>query len=165
MGQRRRARELAFLALYQSDLLGESAVDRLNELLGEHPRPAEVVEFARMVVESVDRHRAAVDRAIREAGARWELERMAATDRAVLRQAVVELYFLPGVPEPVTINEAVEIAKRYGGDASGRFVNGVLDAIRRRVAAGAGGEPAIESEQPVIESEQPVTEGEQPGDS
>jgi transcription antitermination factor NusB len=148
VGQRRRARELAFLALYQSDLLGEPAVQRLNELVGEQPRPPELVEFARLVVESVDRHRAAVDRAIREAGSRWELERMSATDRAVLRQAVVELYFVPGVPEAVSINEAVEIAKRYGGDASGRFVNGVLDAIRRRVAAGAGGELEIEGAPP-----------------
>jgi transcription antitermination factor NusB len=149
VGPRRRARELAFLALYQSDLLGEQAAARLNELLAEQPRPPEVVEFARLVVESVDRHRAAVDRAIREAGARWELERMAATDRAVLRLAVVEIFFVPGMPEAVTINEAVEIAKRYGGDDSGRFVNGVLDAIRRRVAAGAGGEDLALGEQSV----------------
>lgn len=69
---------------------------------------------------------------------------MAATDRAVLRLAVVELLLVPGVPEPVTINEAVEIAKRYGGDESGSFVNGVLDAIRRRVVAETGGEAAAE---------------------
>jgi len=76
---------------------------------------------------------------------------MAATDRAVLRLAVVELIFVPGVPDPVTINEAIEIAKRYGGDESGRFVNGVLDAIRRRIderiaEARPGEEPAASPE-------------------
>lgn len=151
MGQRRRARELAFLALYQADLLGEPAAARLHELIAEHPRSPDVVEFARRVVESIDHHGSAVDRAIREASPRWELERMAATDRAVLRQAVAELLFLPGIPEVVTINEAIEIAKRYGGDESGKFVNGVLDAIRRRVAEGTasvGDEGGTPVEQP-----------------
>jgi N utilization substance protein B len=60
---------------------------------------------------------------------------MSATDRAVLRLAATELLLVPGVPEPVTINEAVDIAKRYGGDESGGFVNGVLDAVRRRLVA------------------------------
>jgi transcription antitermination factor NusB len=144
LGQRRRARELAFLALYQADLLGETARDRLDQLLVDEDRPEEIKEFARQVVESVDRHRAAVDRTIREASPRWELERMAATDRAVLRQAVAELFFLPGVPDVVTIDEAIEIAKRYGGDESGRFVNGVIDAIRRRVVAGGEAPDAAE---------------------
>ncbi len=58
---------------------------------------------------------------------------MKSTDRAVIRLAVVELFFTPGIPEPVTINEAIEIAKRYGGEESGHFVNGVVDAVRRRM--------------------------------
>jgi N utilization substance protein B len=60
----------------------------------------------------------------------------------VLRLAVVELLFVPGVPDPVSINEAIDLAKRYGGDGSGGFVNGVLDAIRRRIAERRA-EPAI----------------------
>ncbi len=136
VGQRRRARELGFLALYQADLLGEPAAARLNELLAAGRRPPEMIDFARRIVDAIDHHRAAIDRAIREASSHWELERLSATDRAVLRQAVAELLFFPEIPEPVTINEAIEIAKRYGGDESGKFVNGVLDAIRRRVAAG-----------------------------
>ena len=151
MGPRRRARELAFLALYQSDLLAEPPLARLAELTAGETYPPPVVEFARGSVESFDRHHAAVDRTIRETAPRWELERMAATDRAVLRLAVVELIFVPGVPDPVTINEAIEIAKRYGGDESGRFVNGVLDAIRRRIderiaEARPGEEPAASPE-------------------
>lgn len=134
MGPRRRAREIAFLALYQSDLLAESAPARLAEIVGGARRPPDVVEFAAHIVESFDRHHAAVDRAIRESSPRWELERMTATDRAVIRLAVVELLFMPGVPEPVTINEAVEIAKRYGGDESGHFVNAVVDAVRKRAS-------------------------------
>jgi transcription antitermination protein NusB len=143
MGSRRRARELAFLALYQSDLLGEPGIDRLRELVAGDPPPTETGDYARLVVDSFDHHRPAVDRTIRETAPQWELERMATTDRAVLRLAVVELLFMPGVPDPVTINEAIEIAKRYGGDGSGRFVNGVLDAIRRRIAERTA-EPAPE---------------------
>lgn len=134
MGRRRRARELAFLALYQSEVLGApSGSAALADLIAERHRPAEVAGFAALIVESFDRHRAAVDRVIRETSPRWELERMPATDRAVLRLAVTELLLVPGIPEPVTINEAVDIAKRYGGDESGRFVNGVLDAVRKRL--------------------------------
>jgi len=118
--------------MYQSDLLGEPAMERLDDIVGEAARPPDVVEFATHIVESYDRHHAAVDRAIRESSPRWELERMTATDRAVLRLAVVELLFMPGVPEPVTINEAVEVAKRYGGAESGHFVNAVVEAVRRR---------------------------------
>lgn len=72
---------------------------------------------------------------------------MTATDRAVIRLAVVELLFMPGVPEPVTINEAVEIAKRYGGDESGHFVNAVVDAVRKRASeriADVGAEDEME---------------------
>jgi len=142
VGSRRRARELAFLALYQSDLLGEPAGARLRELLATTQLAPETSEYARLVVDSCDHHRAAVDRTIRETAPQWELERMATTDRAVLRLAVVELLFVPGVPDPVTINEAIDLAKRYGGDGSGGFVNGVLDAIRRRIDERRA-EPAI----------------------
>ena len=103
MGQRRRARELAFLSLYQCELLGGSAASRLADLLADQSRPPEVAEFAGLVVESFDRHRAAVDRMIRETSPKWELERMASTDRAVLRLAVTEMLLVPGVPEPVVV--------------------------------------------------------------
>lgn len=145
MGSRRRARELAFLALYQSDLLQEAAALRLRELVASDPPPPDTGDYARLVVDSFDHHRPAVDRTIRETAPQWELERMATTDRAVLRLAVVELLFVPGVPDPVSINEAIELAKRYGGDGSGGFVNGVLDAIRKRIAE-RNAQPAISTE-------------------
>jgi len=145
VGSRRRARELAFLALYQSDLLQEPAALRLRELVASAPPPLETSDYARLVVDSFDHHRPAVDRTIRETAPQWELERMATTDRAVLRLAVVELLFVPGVPDPVTINEAIDLAKRYGGGGSGGFVNGVLDAIRRRIDERRA-EPAISGE-------------------
>lgn len=144
MGSRRQARELAFLAFYQSDLLQEPAAIRLRELTASEPPPPETGDYARLVVDSFDHHRPAVDRTIRETAPQWELERMATTDRAVLRLAVVELLFVPGVPDPVTINEAIDLAKRYGGEGSGGFVNGVLDAIRKRIAERRA-EPAISS--------------------
>jgi N utilization substance protein B len=159
MGQRRRARELAFLSIYQCEVLGGLAARCLADLLADQSRPPEVAEFAGLVVESFDRHRAAVDRVIRETSPKWELERMASTDRAVLRLAVTELLLIPGVPEPVTINEAVDIAKRYGGDESGHFVNGVLDAIRLRLEAGETEiEFEIEADALATEADAPATE-------
>jgi transcription antitermination protein NusB len=80
---------------------------------------------------------------------------MATTDRAVLRLAVVELLFVPGVPDPVTINEAIDLAKRYGGDGSGGFVNGVLDAIRRRIDERRA-EPAITTTEAALPGGEPT---------
>ena len=72
-----------------------------------------------------------VDDRIRRAAEHWELERLAATDRSVLRIAIAELIGRPGTPVRVVLDEAIEIARRYGGEESGRFVNGVLDRAAR----------------------------------
>ena len=77
-----------------------------------------------------------VDEAIRGAAQHWEMDRMAATDRAVLRIAIAELITRPGTPVRVVLNEAIEIARRYGGEESGRFVNGVLDRAARALRPG-----------------------------
>jgi len=131
---RREARRAALVALYQADVMDEP----LRDTFAAHLAAGEVADpdgLAGRIVDAYATHHGAVDRLIRESGARWELERMAATDRAVLRMALAELLFVPGVPAAVTINEAIELAKDYGGDAAGKFVNGVLDAARRKIAA------------------------------
>jgi N utilization substance protein B len=138
------------LALYQADVLDEPVAVRLEQLLGEETVDEETIGFARTLVENLALHRGAVDRALREAAIGWSLERMSATDRAVLRMAAAELLLVPGVPAAVTIDEAIEIAKDYGGEESGRFVNGVLDAVRRRM------ETAIASNE---STETPGTQG------
>ncbi len=132
--RRREERRLAIVALYQADVLAEPAVHRLGRLLAD--KGIDATEIAEVLIRTYEIHAAAIDRAIRESGSNWRLEHMAATDRAVLRAAATELLFMPGIPPAVTIDEAIELAKDYGGDEAGRFVHGVLDAIRRRRDAG-----------------------------
>jgi N utilization substance protein B len=133
---RRRAREVAFRVAYQADVMGDTfhatwAARRDEEHLG--PDPLGLVED---VVRTLETRLDDVDAAIRAAAEHWPLERLAATDRAVLRAAVAELIARPGTPARVVLDEAIELAKRYGSEESGRFVNGVLDHITRRVRAG-----------------------------
>jgi N utilization substance protein B len=123
---------MAMLVFYQADVLDEPLRERARALFGEGQTGAEARAFIERLIELYERHQAAIDRALREAGASWELERMAATDRAILRVATTELLLVPEIPAPVSLNEAIEIAKDYGGDEAGRFVNGVLDAVHRR---------------------------------
>jgi transcription antitermination factor NusB len=76
---------------------------------------------------------ATIDRIITESTEHWELERMAVVDRNILRMAVYELLYEPGVPGKVAINEAIEIAKKFGTRESSRFINGILDRVHREL--------------------------------
>jgi N utilization substance protein B len=128
---RRRAREAAFQVAFQADLMSESFGEtwsRLRETFALSDDQRELVED---VVTTLDRQREAVDGALRLAAEHWEIERLAATDRSVLRASIAELIGRPGTPARVVLNEAIEIAKRYGSEDSGRFVNGVLDRVAR----------------------------------
>jgi N utilization substance protein B len=133
MGRRTKARECAFQMLYQSEIAGEPI--------------ARVVESFWQVRRSTERTRAMADRlatgaaarateidaAIAEAATHWRLERIAPVDRTILRLGTYELLGEPQTPAAVVLDEAVEMAKRFGEGDSPAFVNGVLDAIRRRV--------------------------------
>ena len=133
---RRRARELAFRTAYQADLIG----DPIGEVWAEAEREAGLTDDQRAlagdVIGMLAREPAAVDAALQEAADHWEIERLAATDRAVLRAAAAELMARPGVPARVVLDEAIELAKRFGSEASGRFVNGVLDRVAHRLRPG-----------------------------
>jgi N utilization substance protein B len=129
--RRRRAREAAFRVAYQADLMGESyaatwQAQRDGSGLGD-----EELQMVDDVVAALDQRGTEVDEALRAAAEHWEVERLAATDRSVLRAAVGELIGRPGTPVRVVLNEAIELAKRFGSDESGRFVNGVLDRVVR----------------------------------
>jgi len=140
MGSRRKARETALQVLYQMDL-AEVAADVAIRLFWENlaagpsaggGEPAEDDEmrgFADGIVRGCEKERAAIDETIRGVSQHWRLERMTRVDRNILRLGVYELMHLADVPRRVTINEAVELAKRYGTESSPGFVNGVLDRI------------------------------------
>jgi len=132
MKERREARELALQVLYALDLCPESDTgDLLAYLVEERGGPEGAAGYARRLVETVVGHRDEIDALLSRHSANWELKRMAAVDRNILRAAAAELLFFADVPFRVVIDEAVEIAKRYGTDDSGKFVNGVIDAVHR----------------------------------
>lgn len=133
---RRRAREVAFRLAYQADVMAEPC-DTAWRSAGEDERlsPDQRALVADLL--TVLRQRAAeVDDLIRSAARHWELDRLAATDRSVLRIAIAELIGRPGTPARVVLDEAIEIARRYGSEESSRFVNGVLDHAARALRPG-----------------------------
>ncbi|MGQ9496585.1 MAG: transcription antitermination factor NusB [Thermoanaerobaculaceae bacterium] len=132
MGVRRRGRELALQMLYQHELSGstpEEMASRFEEL---EQAPPQSREFALSLVRGVLEHWDEIDQRVSSQAEHWRLERMATVDRNILRLALYELLFEPDTPPAVVIDEAVELAKRFGSEHSGPFVNGVLDGFLHR---------------------------------
>lgn len=122
---------MALKALYQWDLVGAAPERALEDVCREEAAPPESAEFARQLVAGVLERQRDIDALISSYAREWRLERMAVVDRNVLRLGVFEILHRPDVPESVAINEAVELAKRYGDAESGRFVNGILGQLVR----------------------------------
>ncbi len=139
MGSRRAARELALQALYQIDLLDDGDLEaRSLALFWEHFDPGAdhaARAFARELVEGVRQSLERIDGLIASAAEHWRLPRLSRVDRNLLRLATFELIGCREIPASVTLNEAVEIARRFGSEESAGFVNGVLDHIAREVGA------------------------------
>jgi N utilization substance protein B len=130
-GTRRRAREVAFRVAYQADVAGDAYTFAWSLRREEESLSEEQVELIGDLVTALESRGAEIDECLRTAAEHWPLQRLAATDRAVLRVAVAELLARPGSPARVVLDEAIEIARRYGSAESGRFVNGVLDRAAR----------------------------------
>jgi len=133
LGQRRRAREYALQMLFQIDLSGGTPDEIFEDFWSPMEVTPEVREFAERLVRGTIDDVESLDTAIAAATEHWRIERMATVDRNVLRLATYELMREPDVPAAVVIDEAIEIAKKYGSEDSGKFINGVLDSIRRRL--------------------------------
>ena len=134
MGFRRKGREYALQLLFQMDVDREGARAPsvpFDAFWAERKALPEVRSFAEALVRGVEAQLASIDGILRKHTRHWSLERMAAVDRNVLRLAVYELLYLDDVPPRVALNEAIEIAKKYGSEESGGFVNGVLDNVLR----------------------------------
>jgi N utilization substance protein B len=133
MGRRRKARELAMQLLYQRDL-AKSDPEEAMALFWEHfPAGSEVREFcAQLLRGTVDRLNV-IDELLAEASEHWSLGRMSVVDRNILRLATYELLDRPDIPPSVSINEALEIAKKYSTPDAAVFINGVLDRVKRMV--------------------------------
>ena len=130
MGKRRRARECAVQMLFQIDLSGVEPAEVYTQFWEAHDMEADVRTFSQELVDGVYAERDSLDARIAKAAQRWRLERMAVVDRNILRMALYEMNLSPQTPTAVVIDEAIEVARRFGTDDSARFVNGVLDALR-----------------------------------
>lgn len=130
MGARRESREAAVQFLYQRDLNAGANAQTVDEFWELRPAPRKVREFGMAIASGVLANQAEIDERIRKVASNYDLHRIAAVDRNILRVGIYEMLFCPEVPPVVSINEAIEIAKRFGSEDSGRFVNGILDRIR-----------------------------------
>ena len=134
MRRRTRAREVALQALYELDLRGEEVLEQLDQVVRwlfepEEPGPS-TLSFALELIRGTWTRRAELDDRIKAVAENWDIRRMAVVDRNVLRLATFELLFVDGVPHKVSLNEAIDLAKRFSTADSGAFVNGILDRIR-----------------------------------
>jgi N utilization substance protein B len=134
MGARRRAREKALQMLFQVDFHSDDADIICREFWKNNPVGPKVRDFAEQLVRGTFAHRDYIDQLIASTIENWTLTRLASVDKAILRFATYELVYMDDIPPNVTINEAVDIAKSYGTEESGRFVNGVLDKISKKLS-------------------------------
>jgi transcription antitermination protein NusB len=132
MASRRKARIYAMQALFSWDISG-TPVEELLEFSWIEPREDReaTFAFARLIVAGTIEHVTEVDEAVQSHLEHWKLERLARVDLAILRLSAYSLLFQRDIPASVTIDEAIDLAREFGSDDSYRFVNGVLDAIRR----------------------------------
>jgi N utilization substance protein B len=147
MGKRREARECALQVLFQLEFDSSDADRSQAEYWAGRAPKDDVRDYASWLVHGILARRADVDGLIRDTSEHWRMERMGLVDRNILRMAVFELLEEKVLAAPIIINEAIEIAKKYSDDKSATFINGLLDAIRKKLAARPGGSPVDEEGQ------------------
>ena len=126
---RRKARQRALQCLYAIELGGHDVDSALSDQIFSQRQHAASVDFVRTLVSKAVEERDALDDHIRRQSENWDIERLALTDRLILRLAVCELLHCPDISPKVTINEALEISKQFSTANSSRFINGILDAV------------------------------------
>jgi N utilization substance protein B len=133
MGSRRSAREFALQMLYQAEASGAPMSEIERHFWDDTGAAPEIQEFAGRLARGTVEHRATIDPILVESLEHWRLERLAIVDRNILRLAVYEFLHEPDTPPIVVIDEAIEVARKFGGDDSWQFTNGILDAVRKRL--------------------------------
>ncbi len=133
MASRHKAREYALQMLYQAEAAGVPMPEVLPHFWGDREVPAELRAFAERLATGASGVLPEIDTLLIDSLDNWRLERLAIVDRNVLRLAVYEFLYETGTPPVVVIDEAIELAKRFGGEDSGQFVNGILDALRKKL--------------------------------
>src|SRR6266853_4667070 len=133
MGRRRPSRATALQILYALDITRVNVREMLRDGWTEKMLSPEIRDFTTALVTGVIERRDEIDACIKECSTNWSLERIGLVERNILRFAIYELCFLPDIPPNVTINEAVEVAKKYGTDEAPAFINGILDRVKHAV--------------------------------
>lgn len=131
MGKRRKAREAAVQYHFWRDLQHGETPQKIDEFWDFCPVKTSIRDFARPLIEGMVEHLDEIDERIRRYCENYEFRRIAPVDRNVLRLAIYEMLYRDDIPPVVSINEAIELAKTFGGPDSGRFVNGILDRVRK----------------------------------
>ena len=134
MNRRTRARELAMQALYQLDVQGSDLLERLGEFFIENEADDLACKLASDWTKGTWENLSVCDELIVGSTLKWGLSRLSFVDKSILRLSVYQLKFCPDIPPKVVINEAIELAKKFSTDKSPSFVNGVLDAILKKIA-------------------------------
>ncbi len=133
MGKRREARELVLRSLYCWEISGKAPDEVFGDLSSqiELDNPSKL--FSRELFKCVIEHQKEIDQLIKENVQHWDFSRIAVVDKNILRIGICELLYLDDIPVKVSLDEAIELAKKYSSEDSGGFVNGVLDAVAKRI--------------------------------
>jgi N utilization substance protein B len=133
MGKRRSSRELTLKFLYQSEMNKGNIEEQMKIFIERNSSYGEVEDFMESLVKSIYKEMEEIDKIIQECSDNWILERMTVIDRNILRMGTCELLFDFLTPPKVVINEAIDIAKKYGNEDSPEFINGILDKIYKKI--------------------------------
>ena len=148
MGTRRRARELAMQALFYMDASRSNSPQMLERFCENFTPSQKVRPFFIKLVTGVLEAKPQIDTLIERFSKNWRVHRMSGVDRNIMRVAIFEMLFCPDIPPKVSINEAIDVGKKFGTEESGAFINGIIDSIRIAIESGE-----ISIEQPEINAE------------
>jgi len=133
MGKRRRARESTLQILFQLEFNSSQPEEAMDQYWEHRDASEEIKTYSRWLVEGILSHQEEIDTLIQSVSKHWRLARMAVVDRNILRLAVFELLYEKNIVPAIVINEAIEIAKKYSNQEAATFVNGLLDAVRKKL--------------------------------
>ena len=133
MANRRKSREFALQVLFQLDMTKQDAAYGFAQIKENFLKKEENVEFSERIVLGIVEHSKEIDHLIEQFSENWRIDRMSIIDRNILRMGIFELLYCEDIPPKVTINEAIDLGKKYGSEDSGSFINGILDRIQNEV--------------------------------
>ena len=126
---RRKSREFAIQILYQIEINKSDAEHALQTFRENYHHPDDIKEFTSHLVKGTSEHKGQIDKVITKTAKNWSFSRITPVDRSILREAIFEMFYCPDIPYKVTINEAIELGKKFSSEKSGAFINGVLDNV------------------------------------